>query len=66
MVLCPANTPALPASTSPMDLDGLDRVSQSLSPGAATRNADLRLPATCEPPSDANPPKRAVWIVRLI
>ncbi|KAJ4400305.1 1,2-dihydroxy-3-keto-5-methylthiopentene dioxygenase [Didymella pomorum] len=40
-----------------------DRVSQSLSPGAAIRNPELRLPATCEPPSESNPPKRAVWIV---
>ncbi|KAH7087489.1 short chain dehydrogenase/reductase [Paraphoma chrysanthemicola] len=35
----------------------------SLSPGAAIHNPSLRLPATCEPPSDHNPPKRAVWIV---
>ncbi|KAH7074470.1 short chain dehydrogenase/reductase [Paraphoma chrysanthemicola] len=35
----------------------------SLSPGAAIHNPALRLPATCEPPSDHIPPKRAVWIV---
>ncbi|KZM20157.1 oxidoreductase [Ascochyta rabiei] len=40
-----------------------DTASQSLSPGTALRNPDLRLPATCEPPSESNPPKRAVWIV---
>jgi hypothetical protein len=40
-----------------------DTASQSLSPSAAIHNPTLRLPATCEPPSDSNPPKRAVWIV---
>ncbi|KAF2024438.1 short chain dehydrogenase/reductase [Setomelanomma holmii] len=35
----------------------------SLSPGAAIHNPTLRLPATCDPPSDTKPPKRAVWIV---
>jgi hypothetical protein len=40
-----------------------DTASQSLSPGAAIGNPALRLPATCEPPSENNPPKRAVWIV---
>jgi hypothetical protein len=40
-----------------------DTQSQSLSPGAATRNPHLILPATCDPPSEHNPPKRAVWIV---
>ena len=33
------------------------------SPAAALRCPDLVLPATCEPPSDVNPPKRAAWIV---
>ena len=41
-----------------------DTLSQSLSPGAAIHNANLTLPATCDPPSENNPPKRAVWIVR--
>ncbi|KAJ4366816.1 1,2-dihydroxy-3-keto-5-methylthiopentene dioxygenase [Neocucurbitaria cava] len=40
-----------------------DTASQSLSPGAAIQNPNLRLPATCEPPSEHNPPKQAVWIV---
>ncbi|RYN58315.1 hypothetical protein AA0114_g2238 [Alternaria tenuissima] len=40
-----------------------DTQSQSLSPGAATHNPNLILPATCDPPSEHNPPKRAVWIV---
>jgi hypothetical protein len=40
-----------------------DTASQSLSPGAAIHNPSLRLPATCEPPSEHNPPKRSVWIV---
>ncbi|KAJ4379443.1 1,2-dihydroxy-3-keto-5-methylthiopentene dioxygenase [Didymella sp. IMI 355093] len=46
----------------PSSMD-FDRVSQSLSPGAAIQNPELRLPATCEPPSESNPPKRATWIV---
>ncbi|KAL5114121.1 1,2-dihydroxy-3-keto-5-methylthiopentene dioxygenase [Pleosporales sp. CAS-2024a] len=40
-----------------------DAASQSLSPAAAIHSTSLRLPATCEPPSENNPPKRAVWIV---
>ncbi|RMZ70881.1 short chain dehydrogenase reductase family [Pyrenophora seminiperda CCB06] len=40
-----------------------DTLSQSVSPGAAAQNANLMLPATCEPPSEHNPPKRAAWIV---
>jgi hypothetical protein len=43
-----------------------DTQSQSLSPGAATHNANLILPATCDPPSEHNPPKRAVWIVSYL
>ncbi|KAF2128679.1 NAD(P)-binding protein [Dothidotthia symphoricarpi CBS 119687] len=44
----------------PMDFD---TASQSLSPGAAIHLPNLRLPATCDPPSETNPPKRAAWIV---
>ncbi|KAH8727715.1 hypothetical protein GQ44DRAFT_724782 [Phaeosphaeriaceae sp. PMI808] len=40
-----------------------DTASQSLSPGAASHNPALRLPATCEPPTDSTAVKRAVWIV---
>jgi hypothetical protein len=36
---------------------------ESLSPSAASKINNLRLPATCDPPSDQNPPKQAVWIV---
>ncbi|KAL6164725.1 2-dihydroxy-3-keto-5-methylthiopentene dioxygenase [Exserohilum turcicum] len=52
---------SLPAfSNVPMDFD---TPSQSLSPGAVIHNPTLALPATCDPPSESNPPKRAVWIV---
>ncbi|KIW09223.1 uncharacterized protein PV09_00150 [Verruconis gallopava] len=34
-----------------------------LSPGAATKVANLILPAQCDPPSEANPPKPAVWVI---
>ena len=37
--------------------------STSLSPTAASHHPKLRLPATCEPPSELNPPKQATWIV---
>ncbi|EUC43149.1 hypothetical protein COCMIDRAFT_101656 [Bipolaris oryzae ATCC 44560] len=47
--------------TSPMHLDIF--IIQSLSPGGAIQNPTLTLPATCEPPSESNPPRRAVWIV---
>jgi rhodanese-related sulfurtransferase len=40
-----------------------DTASQSLSPGAAITIPELRLPATCEPPSESNPPAQAVWVV---
>lgn len=40
-----------------------DTASQSLSPGAAIRIPELHLPATCEPPSESNPPAQAVWVV---
>ncbi|KAH7122507.1 short chain dehydrogenase/reductase family protein-like protein [Dendryphion nanum] len=40
-----------------------DTASQSLSPGAASHNPNLRLPATCDPPSEHNPPRQASWIV---
>ncbi|KAF2796315.1 NAD(P)-binding protein [Melanomma pulvis-pyrius CBS 109.77] len=41
----------------------LDTASQSLSPAAASHRASLRLPATCDPPSEHNPPRQASWIV---
>ncbi|KAF2457139.1 short chain dehydrogenase/reductase family protein-like protein [Lineolata rhizophorae] len=42
----------------------MDRdVTSSLSPTSVSRNPDLRLPATCDPPSEHNPPQQAVWIV---
>lgn len=37
--------------------------STSLSPTAASHHPKLHLPATCEPPSELNPPKQATWIV---
>ncbi|KAF2275194.1 short chain dehydrogenase/reductase family protein-like protein [Westerdykella ornata] len=40
-----------------------DTASQSLSPSAASQHPNLRLPATCDPPSEHNPPKQASWIV---
>ncbi|KAF2263912.1 short chain dehydrogenase/reductase family protein-like protein [Lojkania enalia] len=40
-----------------------DTASQSLSPAAASHHPTLRLPATCDPPSEHNPPKQASWIV---
>ncbi|OCK84797.1 short chain dehydrogenase/reductase family protein-like protein [Lepidopterella palustris CBS 459.81] len=40
-----------------------DTASTSLSPTAASHHPTLRLPATCEPPSEQNPPKQAAWIV---
>ncbi|EDU40623.1 short chain dehydrogenase/reductase [Pyrenophora tritici-repentis Pt-1C-BFP] len=50
--------------TSPMHLDiFIMFFILSVSPGAAAHNANLMLPATCEPPSEHNPPKRATWIV---
>jgi hypothetical protein len=36
----------------------------SPSPTAALKIANLNLPAQCDPPSETNPPKQAVWIVR--
>jgi hypothetical protein len=36
---------------------------EGLSPSAASKTTNLRLPATCDPPADQNPPKQAVWIV---
>ncbi|ORY17665.1 hypothetical protein BCR34DRAFT_596834 [Clohesyomyces aquaticus] len=41
----------------------IDAASQSLSPTAASHHPTLRLPATCDPPSEHNPPKQASWIV---
>jgi len=35
----------------------------SLSPSAVSKIANLNLPAQCDPPSEANPPKQAVWII---
>ncbi|KAF2012492.1 short chain dehydrogenase/reductase family protein-like protein [Aaosphaeria arxii CBS 175.79] len=40
-----------------------DTASQSLSPGAASHQPNLRLPATCDPPSEQNPHRQASWIV---
>ncbi|KAK7184246.1 oxidoreductase [Paraphaeosphaeria sporulosa] len=40
-----------------------DTASQSLSPAAASHNPNLKLPATCDPPSEHSPPKQASWIV---
>ncbi|PSN70902.1 NAD(P)-binding protein [Corynespora cassiicola Philippines] len=40
-----------------------DTASQSLSPGAASHQLNLRLPATCDPPSDVNPHRQASWIL---
>ncbi|KAJ9661747.1 1,2-dihydroxy-3-keto-5-methylthiopentene dioxygenase [Coniosporium apollinis] len=37
--------------------------SPALSPTAASTHPKLRLPATCEPPSEQNPPKQAVWVI---
>ncbi|KAF2142986.1 uncharacterized protein K452DRAFT_269625 [Aplosporella prunicola CBS 121167] len=37
--------------------------SPALSPAAASRVPKLRLPATCEPPSDTHPAQQAVWLV---
>lgn len=36
---------------------------QSLSPRPAIEPCTLSLPSTCDPPSEQNPPQRAVWIV---
>ena len=44
--------------------DGADKA-QSLSPASASKNPGLRLPATCDPPSEQDPHKEAVWIVRV-
>jgi hypothetical protein len=35
----------------------------SLSPSAASKISNLKLPSTCDPPGEQNPPKQAVWIV---
>ncbi|KAF2653725.1 NAD(P)-binding protein [Lophiostoma macrostomum CBS 122681] len=40
-----------------------ETASQSLSPTAASNHPNLRLPPTCKPPSEHNPPKQASWIV---
>ncbi|KAK8199386.1 hypothetical protein IWZ00DRAFT_13417 [Phyllosticta capitalensis] len=40
-----------------------DADSPSLSPAAASHQPRLRLPATCEPPTENNPAKQAVWII---
>lgn len=37
--------------------------SPGLSPAATSTHSKLRLPATCEPPGEQNPPKQAVWVV---
>ncbi|KAF2404719.1 short chain dehydrogenase/reductase family protein [Trichodelitschia bisporula] len=34
-----------------------------LSPSSASCHPALRLPATCNPPSEQNPPEQAVWII---
>ncbi|KAF2637800.1 short chain dehydrogenase/reductase family protein-like protein [Massarina eburnea CBS 473.64] len=36
---------------------------QSLSPTAASHHPNLKLPSTCDPPSEHNPPKQASWII---
>ncbi|RDI86659.1 hypothetical protein Vi05172_g3502 [Venturia inaequalis] len=36
---------------------------ESLSPSDASRIPDLKLPPACDPPSDSNPPKQAIWII---
>ncbi|KAF2114787.1 hypothetical protein BDV96DRAFT_599969 [Lophiotrema nucula] len=41
----------------------IDAASQSLSPNSASHHPHLRLPATCDPPSEHNPPRQASWIV---
>jgi short-subunit dehydrogenase len=41
----------------------LDSPSQSLSPAAVSHRPGLHLPATCDPPSDKNPPTQKKWIV---
>ena len=53
------NTGAIHASSA-MDLDA---ASQSLSPAAASHHPNLRLPATCDPPSEHSLPKSKSWIV---
>ena len=58
-----------PPFSSPNDLPqtmDFDRPSQSLSPTTAADQLNLRLPATCDPPSEHNPPKKASWIVSVL
>ncbi|KAF1957563.1 NAD(P)-binding protein [Byssothecium circinans] len=40
-----------------------ETASQSLSPTAASHHPNLKLPSTCDPPSEYNPPKQASWII---
>ena len=63
--------PHIPASRNSIDAGAIharsamdmDAASQSLSPAAASHHPNLKLPATCNPPSEHSLPKPKSWIV---
>ncbi|CAI6333466.1 unnamed protein product [Periconia digitata] len=61
-IILAASTSALRQHPSSIFMD-FDTASQSLSPAAASHQPTLKLPATCDPPSEHNPPKQASWII---